>query len=141
MEEEIEINNRTVRFSEADWFKPGNVVVVGGAGGISSSLAFLLGRLECAIYIYDFDEVDETNMASQFFRTQDIGKAKTQAISEIIYEFSENSNVNQMGRFEEGGSVGPITIAGFDNMKARKMMFEAWCALENKQLFIDGRSN
>lgn len=134
-----DINNRTVRFSEADWFEPGINVVVGGSGGIGSSLIFLLGRLDCNIYVYDFDTVDETNLGSQFFRTKDLNTPKTTAIKNIVYEFSRNPNITELGKFTPESFTGPITFAGFDNMEARSLMFDKWCELDEKELFIDGR--
>lgn len=139
MEETKVINNRTIRFSEADWFEPNIQVVVGGSGGIGSTLTFLLGRLECEIYLYDFDIVDEPNLGSQLFRTKDLGKSKVSAIKEIVNEFSKNNNIYDMGKFTQSSPVGPIVFAGFDNMEARSLMFNKWCELDEKELFIDGR--
>ena len=30
-------------------------------------------------------------------------------------------------------------FSAFDNMKARKLMFEKWCLQEDRELFLDGR--
>ncbi|MHA1199668.1 MAG: hypothetical protein ACTSQF_10110, partial [Candidatus Heimdallarchaeaceae archaeon] len=66
-----EIDVTKSRFRDASWF--GNVetlttpIVVGGAGGIGSWLTFFLARMlsNNYIFLYDFDTVEEVNMAGQ----------------------------------------------------------------------------
>lgn len=131
------------RFSDAPWIlkddKP--IITVGGAGGIGSWLLLFLSRTANYenIILYEYDEIDETNMAGQFFNTKQIGGNKAGAISENMKLFSDYSKMDVLGRFEEGGIVTPYVINGFDNMKARRDMFEAWKKLDDREIFIDGR--
>ena len=62
-EEKKIINQKTVRFSDAIWYKPGISVIIGGVGSIGSHLSYYLGRQECDMYLYDMDSVDEVNLA------------------------------------------------------------------------------
>lgn len=136
------INNRSVRFSEAPWYKPGIPVIIGGAGGIGSWLALALGRQEATICIYDFDTVDETNMGGQHFTTQDIGENKAEIVARDIKKYCNVHNTISMGQYTEESMTGPIVFAAFDNMKARKILFDKWAdfqKIKNKGIFIDGR--
>lgn len=148
MEEVIEIkepsvkNNRSVRFSDAPWYKPGIPIIIGGAGGIGSWLAMSLARQECELYVYDYDTIDETNMGGQHFTSNDIDKPKVQAVVEQARAYSRNLNVHPMNeRYTKDTLSNPIVFSAFDNMEARKIMFENW--LENnsdpESIFIDGR--
>lgn len=134
------INFRTTRFNEADWYSPGLNVCIGGLGGIGSYLAYFLSRQEAKIVSYEFDTIEEHNLGGQFYRTNQIGKTKQEACNQIINEFSNTSLIN-LGEFKKDSSVYPITFSAFDNMKARRMMFEEWKKLENREIFIDGRMN
>lgn len=141
-----EINSRTVRFSDAPWYKAGLQVLIGGAGGIGSWLAFFLGRQDTELYIFDFDVIDETNMGGQHFTTSDIGKNKAECVAKQIEEFSDNKNVTALGKYEEDSFTHNMVFAAFDNMAARELMFNKWLEYVNSEemkdkpaLFIDGR--
>lgn len=134
------VDNKKVRFSDAEWFAIGpQDIVVGGVGGIGSWAALLLARIGHSLYLYDTDIIDETNMGGQFYAVNQIGVAKAEATKQNIFNFTGNSNVELMGRYEEGSEVSPIMFSCFDNMAARKAMFEGWAAQEDRELFVDGR--
>ena len=146
----LNIKEETIRFSGAPWFEEvkKQSVILGGAGGISSYVAFLLSRLQlCEMSIYDFDRVDTTNMAGQFYSIDDIGKYKTIALLDKMKSFSNYYKVNTLSEYKKDSDVSNIMICGFDNMKARKTFFNNWLEHVNKQteeekkkcLFIDGR--
>jgi molybdopterin/thiamine biosynthesis adenylyltransferase len=141
MGEVEQINNRTVRFSDLEWYQPNVEVVLGGLGGIGSYLAYFLGRIECHLYVYELDTIDETNMGGQFYSTNNIGQTKAESIKLKLIDYCNNHNVQVLGKFEHDSMVCPICFSAFDNMEARKMMFNNWCQLEDKELFIDGRMN
>lgn len=134
------MNSRHVRFSDAKWLQePSPNITIGGVGGIGSWLAFFLGRIGFPLIVYETDTIDETNMGGQLYATRHIGISKTEALIENLESFSNFSSIVTLDKFEEGSMVTPFVFSCFDNMKARKDMFESWKKLENKELFIDGR--
>lgn len=142
----IEINPRTIRFSEAPWYIPKIPVLIGGAGGIGSWLSLYLARQDLDIYIYDFDSLDETNLGGQWYQTNQLNLPKTSALSQNIKSFTGN-DINTYDRYNEDSMSNPIVFSAFDNMEARKLMFDKWekdYALNPKYfnkacVFIDGR--
>lgn len=141
MEEEIITKGKptSVRFSDTDWFHPGIPVLIGGAGGIGSWLTFFLARQECKIYLHDPDVVDETNLGGQLYGEGFIGLTKETAMSNIAKDFCNSTNINTMGWFGEDSFGATIMFSAFDNMKARKLMFEKWKQDPKREIFIDGR--
>ena len=132
------INPRSVRFSDASWYRPGIDVIIGGAGGIGSWLSLFLGRQECNIYLYDDDTIDETNLGGQLYSTNMIGKTKAGATAELVKSFA-GKDIDIMGKYDDASVTCPAVFACFDNMASRKLMFEKWAEFPKKQIFIDGR--
>jgi molybdopterin/thiamine biosynthesis adenylyltransferase len=146
------IDVKKSRFRDASWFEKMDKfvipIIIGGVGGIGSWLALFLSRMlppTSYIILYDFDKVEEVNMAGQLFRTQDIGKLKITAIKEIVKEFSGYERVTAMpDRYDQESLKSPVMFSCFDNMQARKDMFENWLTEAEKypdSIFIDGRLN
>lgn len=132
------------RFKDAPWFpQRDELVMIGGAGGIGSWLAFFLTRAGFKPTIYDFDIIEEHNVGGQLFRNSDVGLPKVSALYNIIKEFCGNeiNTVNQ--RIDENSPTHYFMFSAFDNMKARKDLFEVWkksipnCPVT--PIFIDGR--
>lgn len=146
-EQDIQVNNRTVRFSGSPWYEPGITAIIGGAGGIGSWLSFFLGRQEAELFIFDFDNYDESNTGGQLVHTRQIGMNKATAIKETISLFSNNNTVETFGKYTEESFSNNVVFSGFDNMKAREIMFNNWVKYyeknKNKEglrfIFIDGR--
>ena len=136
---------RFTRFKGADWFVEKNTfdTIIGGAGGIGSYLAYFLARAGFRVHIFDMDKVEEVNMAGQMYRLSDIGKNKVDAVAEIIKDFC-NEEIYTYEEYTEESEVHDFMFSGFDNMKARKIMFNNWAnhVTENNienAIFIDGR--
>ena len=129
------------RFSDADWFTIGpQDITIGGVGGIGSWVALFLSRIGHNLYLYDDDTIDDTNMAGQFYSHQQIGQNKANATLKNLRIFTgHNNNVEVMGRFTKESYSSPIMFSCFDNMAARKLMFEKWKSAEDREIFIDGR--
>ena len=132
------------RFKAAPWFQEGikPPVLVGGAGGIGSWLTVLLNRAGFETYVFDFDVLEEINMAGQLFMHDSIGKPKVTALDEITYRLCREHIVGNNEKVTEETMTNEIVFAAFDNIKARRDMFTTW--VQNYKgrpdaIFIDGR--
>jgi molybdopterin/thiamine biosynthesis adenylyltransferase len=142
----------TTRFQSAEWFSElKRSITIGGAGSIGSWLTLLLMRTEPEeVYVYDFDVVESSNYAGQFYGIHNLGQSKVIALNDNIYKYTgQNFNANR--RYELTGSCADrtfdICFSCFDNMKVRKEMFYQWlnkkphpCLSERPyRIFIDCR--
>ncbi len=60
-------------------------VAIAGLGGLGSNVAISLARAGIGkLFLVDFDTVDITNLNRQQYFTEDIGRKKTEALSDII---------------------------------------------------------
>lgn len=151
MSEVVEnIDNKKARFSSAPWFKKASssTAIVGGVGNIGSWVSLLLARQGVTLFIYDYDTVDEVNLASQLYSIQDIGILKTTALVDTLSTFVEtgiedSGKIQILGKLEEESiMVDKYCFSCFDNMGARKLLFETWYKKykdEKDAIFIDGR--
>lgn len=117
------------RFKDAPWF-PGGVPVsifIGGAGGIGSWLSFFLTRIGYFVTTMDFDTLEAHNLGGQLFKNEDLGKYKVEAVESVINSYSIESNyIPIIGRVTHTTVVSEYVFSAFDNMRARKDLFEAW---------------
>ena len=130
------------RFSGAAFFDKASEaeVFVGGVGGIGSFVSFLLSRIVNIIHIYDDDVFDTTNLAGQLAGKKDIGISKVFVARDIaanygtakIYPYREKVT-------EETDVPDKYVFACFDNMAARKLLFEKWAANPERELYVEAR--
>ena len=143
------MDDTVLRFSSADWYS--NIrkldILLVGAGGIGSNVAFLLSRLKPdRIRIYDGDTVDETNLAGQFFSQNDVDINKSKAVAQLINRYSPGTVVYSYPHLYTSEShEGDIVLSGLDNMEARKLVYNKWKAHisevedPSRCILIDGR--
>lgn len=116
------------RFKDAEWFPASNMeVIVGGAGGIGSWLVVLLARL-CIphVYVYDFDTLEVHNMSGQLYGKKHIGKSKVEALTEVCQDFADTNIFGMNEKYEVESMATNFMFGAFDNMQARKDIFESW---------------
>jgi molybdopterin/thiamine biosynthesis adenylyltransferase len=145
------MDDSTTRFSGAEWFNEiqRKTIIIAGQGGIGSNLSFQLARMHPAgMYLYDDDTVEMVNMAGQLYARDDIGKAKVDAIADMITKYTNMQGVIALNqKFTSSDEAGDIMLCGFDNMEARRTFFNAWqqhVFSKPKEewkncLFLDGR--
>lgn len=122
-----------------------------GAGSIGSHVIVGLAKIGVKdITVYDYDIVEESNIPAQFFRQNEsdyhddsshIGEEKIKAISDMCYEMTgteiEIVNIKIDEAFQPDLSLHSIHILAFDNIEARKIIFEK---LQGYPVYlIDGR--
>ena len=119
----------TSRFKDAPWFAKEEInTVIGGAGGIGSWLTLLLCRAGFTPVVYDFDRLEEHNLAGQMYSKQDAisNKLKVTALKENCKAFADTDINIFSERITEETMSHNYVFSAFDNMKARKDMFGAW---------------
>jgi len=147
----ILMDDSTSRFSGALWYEEikKTRVILAGIGGIGSNVAFQLARLDLErLMLYDPDVVESANMSGQLFSRDDIGSKKVHAICDMITRYTNTGGIfAREQEFTTTEPAGDIMICGFDNMRARKMFYNAWKrhVIQKKMperkrcLYVDGR--
>ncbi len=83
----IEIYNKLKKSSAA----------IAGLGGLGSNVAVALARVGIGkLFLADFDIVDITNLNRQYYFAEDIGRAKTEALSKIIRKINPVINLETL---------------------------------------------
>ena len=154
LEQEVEV--KYTRFKDAPWFDliRNQEVLLCGAGGISSWTALALVSAGCEnIMVCDYDTLEEHNIGGQFYTSEQAkkGEFKTSALQENIKSFCDTTIGTWTDKIEEHTDIDfNHIICGFDNMKARTIVFEKWYEHVKKRsklinydtkkcIFIDGR--
>ncbi len=139
-EKKKKVNQKSVRFSKAKWYKPGTPVIVAGLGGIGSWLSFFLARQECELHIFDMDTIEELNLGGQLYSMDNIGSTKEEGVQELCKAFSGSTNIYNYGEYKQDSIRDKYMFSAFDNLSARKLMFKNWEAVKGEdKIFIDGR--
>jgi len=139
---EFEGLTETARIAKAPWIGYSGGLLIGGAGGIGSWTALYLARAfpNATITLIDMDHVELHNLGGQLFSHLSVGRSKVDAVREIISMFSSGTiycsrnNIKTISYYSQ-----EIVISAFDNMEARKHLFETCIQKEVCRYFIDGR--
>jgi molybdopterin/thiamine biosynthesis adenylyltransferase len=138
------------RFKGLPWFDKiaESMMFVGGAGGIGSWTTLFLARTGANVIVADMDTVEEHNIAGQTYGKTYIGKKKVDALSEMIDHMCGENNLttldeeitDQLGKWQSLVNRCQAVVVGFDNLTARKLVYEQWKAHgAEKSIFLDGR--
>lgn len=137
----MELQQLNDRFKDAPWFEQCSkeYILVGGVGGIGSSAMYCLTKtIPCTYMIIDMDTVAEYNVGTQFFGKDDVNKLKVQAVQEMATRYSGAKIMPFPRAITDTDSLN-IVVSAFDNMAARKQLYEAWKKRPTREIFIDGR--
>lgn len=110
------------RFSSA-------TVAVCGLGGLGSNIAIALARVGIGkLILIDFDRVDITNLHRQQYKANQIGKYKTEALSENLFEIAPYIKIEIVTqRITEDNYVdllkeADVICEAFDDAEAKAML-------------------
>lgn len=120
-----------------DILQPSNFKIhIVGAGGIGSPTALVLAKMGYQdITVHDFDAVEEHNTASQFYRLDQLGKPKLEALKENILAFTGVEIKTAEGNVDRI-SNSDIIVMAVDNMKSRQEIYKNSLGY---RFYVDGR--
>src|SRR5690348_12932263 len=98
-------------------------VTVIGAGAVGSFTVLTLAKMGLSrITAWDDDVVDEHNLPNQFFRLEDVGRPKVEALAALVRSF-EGVDIDVHGVRFESGSLQGIVVAAVDSMASRRRVW------------------
>ena len=104
-------------------------VAVCGLGGLGSNIAVALTRAGVGkLILIDFDRVDITNLHRQQYKITQLGRYKTEALSENLSEIAPyTARVTHTVRIDEGNAAellkdADIICEAFDNAECKAML-------------------
>ena len=130
------------RSRQLDIFRPEQAttpLTIIGAGGVGSTTTVLLAKMGVRdITVIDFDTVDDVNLPSQMYRTEDVGKLKVTALQEVVGQFTD-CKIKTVPEPYKGQPLSGLVIAAVDCMEVRKSIWEAMKHRPEAELLIDAR--
>ncbi|HYD93184.1 MAG TPA: ThiF family adenylyltransferase [Candidatus Paceibacterota bacterium] len=112
-----------------DVFKPhafgGRRVDVIGCGATGSRIALSLAKLGVeVIHVWDFDKVEEHNLANQGFGLEDVGELKTTALARLVKRDAGVRIETHAERVDGSQPLGDVVFLLTDTMASRKEIWD-----------------
>lgn len=110
-----------------------------GVGAVGRQVALQLTAMGIPwLQLIDFDIVEISNLASQGYLQNDLGRFKVNATADICQQINHGLRVHEVKeRFRRSMQIGNIVFCCVDSINARQLI---WRAVENKvSCFTDGR--
>jgi len=110
-----------------------------GVGAIGRQVALQLAAMGIPwLQLVDFDIVEESNLASQGYLEEDLGRMKAEATADLCRKINHNLEVHAVvDRFKRRMEVGDAVFVCVDRIDTRRLI---WEAVSNKMdFFADGR--
>jgi len=110
-----------------------------GIGAIGRQVALQLTAMGIPwLQLLDFDVVEISNLASQGYLQDDLGKPKVEATANLCRQINSTLEVHAVNdRFRRSMEIGDIIFVCVDKIDTRRFI---WDALKDKvQFFVDGR--
>ena len=110
-----------------------------GVGSIGRQVALQLTALGVPkLQLIDFDEVVRTNITSQGFLTDDVGRPKVEAVGDSCHQIEHLLAVEEIkDRYRPSQEIGPNVFCCVDSISARAAI---WRSLQTRcEFWADGR--
>ena len=119
-------------------------ILLVGCGAIGKQVALSLAAMGCKhLQMFDFDKVDLTNISTQGFRVDDVGKNKARVVSEMCksLDFEKNARFAAVTtKWSPSKTIPPdIMFSCVDVMSVREALFTFFKNTESIQVFYDMR--
>lgn len=120
-------------------------VAVLGLGGLGSNVAIHLARLGVGkLFLLDMDTVDITNLNRQQYRVSDIGRKKTEALSEYLKSIAPLVQISAADIRLESSNIDALlrdysfVVECFDTVSSKELVFDY--ALEHPEMTLSASS-
>lgn len=115
-------------------------ITIIGAGAVGSFTALTVAKMGfCNIEVWDYDKIEIENMNCQFYRTEDIGKFKVEALKELVESFTDIEIVDHCARWTNEKQINGIVIMAVDSMSARIELYKYCSGRTSIPFIIDSR--
>lgn len=110
-----------------------------GVGAIGRQVALQLGAMGIPwLQLVDFDSVEESNLASQRYLQDDLGRPKVEATADLCHQVNHMLEVHSLNtRFRRSMAIGNVVFSCVDKIDARRLVWEA--VKDKVDFFTDGR--
>ena len=110
-----------------------------GVGAIGRQVALQLAAIGIPwLQLIDFDVVEESNLASQGYLEDDLGRQKVHATADLCQQVNHRLEVHEVNeRFRRSMKIGDTVFCCVDSIDIRRLI---WEAVKNRTSFFgDGR--
>jgi len=110
-----------------------------GVGAIGRQVALQLTATGMPwLQLIDFDLVEESNIASQGFLEDDLGRPKVQATADLCQQINHQLEVHEVSeRFRRSMEIGNVIFCCVDSIDTRRLIWEA--VKDRSSFYVDGR--
>jgi sulfur carrier protein ThiS adenylyltransferase len=110
-----------------------------GVGAIGRQVALQLAAMGIPwLQLVDFDVVEASNLASQGYLEDDLGRRKVEATADLCQQMNHNLEVHQLSqRFRRSMDVGDAVFVCVDKIDTRRLIWES--VKDRATFFADGR--
>lgn len=117
----------------------GRRISIVGSGSVGSFAALSLCKMGVKrAWLYDDDGVSPHNLPNQYFRKQDVGQFKVDALSDILSQFSD-ADVRPVNRKFRAQRLKEVVIVATDSMTSRKVVWEQFKKQPQARVLIEAR--
>ena len=110
-----------------------------GVGAIGRQVAIQLAAMGISwLQLIDFDNVEESNLASQGYLEDDLGRPKVQATADLCQQINHQLEVYEITeRFRRSTEVGNVVFCCVDSIDTRRLIWES--VKDRSNFYVDGR--
>jgi sulfur carrier protein ThiS adenylyltransferase len=110
-----------------------------GVGAIGRQVALQLAAMGIPwLQLVDFDSVEESNLASQGYLQDDLGRPKVETTADLCHQVNHMLEVHSLNtRFRRSMEIGNVVFCAVDKIDVRRLL---WDAVKDKvDFWADGR--
>ena len=110
-----------------------------GVGAIGRQVALQLAAMGIPwLQLIDFDTVEISNLASQGYLQDDLGKPKVEATGELCRQINHDLEIYEINdRFRRSMEIGNVLFCAVDAIETRRLIWNV--TKDSMSFFVDGR--